>query len=98
MSTEKVFAQGLIVKRRENAPSFVTCSLSVKADEFKAFIDQHQSNGWVNLNVKQSQGGKYYAELDTWKPNQEAERKAYVSDVTVTEEPKAQADGDALPF
>lgn len=98
MSTEKVFAQGLIVKRRENAPSFVTCSLSVKADEFKAFIDQHQSNGWVNLNVKQSQGGKYYAELDTWKPTQqEAERKAYVSDVTV-EEPKAQADGDALPF
>lgn len=66
--TEKIFAQGLIVKRRETAPSFVTCSLSVKADEFKAFIDEHQNNGWVNLNVKQSQSGKYYAELDTWKP------------------------------
>ena len=74
--TEKVFAQGLIAKRRDQAPDFVTCSLSVKVDEFKEFLDTHAANGWVNLNVKKSQGGKYYAELDTWKPNKEANQDA----------------------
>ena len=98
MSTEKVFVQGFIFKRNENAPSWAVGKVSIKVSEFKEFCDQHANGEWINLEVKQSQGGKYYAELDTWKPTQqEAERKAYVSDVTV-EEPKAQADGDALPF
>ena len=74
--TEKVFAQGLIAKRRDGAPEFVTCSLSVKVDEFKEFLDTHADKGWVNLNVKKSQGGKYYAELDTWKPNAQANQDA----------------------
>ena len=30
--TEKVFAQGLIAKRRDAAPEFVTCSLSIKVE------------------------------------------------------------------
>ncbi len=90
--TEKIFAQGLIAKRRENAPEFVTCSLSVKVSEFKAFLDEHQDKDWVNLNVKKSQSGKYYAELDTWKPSKEsAAPKA-------PEAPKAEGADDDLPF
>lgn len=91
--TEKVFAQGLIVKRRETAPEFVTCSLSVKVDEFKEFLDAHAEKGWVNLNVKRSQGGKYYAELDTWKPNKEN------APSTSPETPAKGTEGDDdLPF
>ena len=81
--TEKVFAQGLIAKRRDGAPEFVTCSLSVKVDEFKEFLDTHADNGWVNLNVKKSQGGKFYAELDTWKPNAQANQDAPKSNNTL---------------
>jgi hypothetical protein len=88
--TEKVFAQGLIAKRRDQAPEFVTCSLSVKVDEFKDFLDTHAANGWVNLNVKKSQGGKYYAELDTWKPNKEANQDAPKASTASAE--------DDLPF
>ena len=91
-STDKVFAQGLIAKRRETAPEFVTCSLSVKVDEFKEFLDTHADKGWVNLNVKKSQGGKYYAELDTWKPNAQASQ-----DAPQASPAQAEPEGD-LPF
>jgi hypothetical protein len=71
--TEKVFADGFIFKRKENAPDFVIGSQSIKVDEAIAFLQLNQKNGWVNLDIKQSKGGKYYCELDTWQP---AEKKA----------------------
>ena len=70
MSEEKVFADGFIAKRRENAPDFVLCNLSVKVEEAIAFLQKHQSDGWVNLDVKVSKGDKPYVELDTWRPTQ----------------------------
>ena len=69
--TEKVFADGFIFKRNEKAPEFVVGSMSIKVDEAMAFLAQNESKGWVNLNVKKSKGGKYYMELDTWKPKTE---------------------------
>ena len=69
---QKVFADGFIFKRRDNAPDFVMGSISVKVDEAVKFLQDNESNGWVNLNVKQAKSGKYYIELDTWKPNGEA--------------------------
>ena len=69
--TEKVFADGFIFKRKENAPEFVVGSMSIKVDEAMAFLAQNETKGWVNLDVKLSKGGKYYVELDTWKPSVE---------------------------
>ena len=66
--TEKVFADGFIFKRKENAPEFVVGCQSIKVDEAIAFLQLNQKNGWVNLDIKQSKGGKYYCELDTWQP------------------------------
>jgi hypothetical protein len=76
MANEKVFADGFIFKRSENAPDFVVGNVSVKVDDAIAFLKEHQSNGWVNLSVKQSQGGKYYTELDTWKPKEKVDSAA----------------------
>ena len=69
--TEKVLADGFIFKRNEKAPEFVVGSMSIKVDEAMAFLAQNESKGWVNLNVKKSKGGKFYMELDTWKPKTE---------------------------
>ena len=69
--TEKVFADGFIFKRKENAPEFVVGSMSIKVDEAMAFLAQNETKGWVNLDVKLSKGGKFYMELDTWKPKTE---------------------------
>ena len=68
MSQDKIFADGFVFKRNEKAPDFVVGNISVKVEEAVAFLKQHTKNGWVNLQVKNSQGGKYYMELDTFEP------------------------------
>ena len=51
MADEKIFADGFIFKRNENAPDFVVGNVSVKVDEAIAFLKANQSKGWVNLNM-----------------------------------------------
>lgn len=72
MSEEKrevIFADGFIFKKpREGAPDFVKGDISIKVGEFIEFLNKHNNNGWVNLNLKKSQGGKLYVDLNTWKP------------------------------
>jgi len=69
--SEKIFIDGMIVKNAK--PSFVKCRLSFKVDKFGAFLLQHEKDGWVNIDVKESKNGKLYAELDTWKKDQKQE-------------------------
>jgi hypothetical protein len=77
MAEEKVFADGFVFKRRDQAPEWVIGGMSVKVDEAIAFLKQHEKNGWVNIDIKRSQGGKYYVELDTYVPKKTEESKAY---------------------
>ncbi len=65
---EKVFADGLISKRNENAPDFVIINQSYKVEEFIAFLKKNAKNGWVNTQTKVAKSGKYYTELDTFEP------------------------------
>jgi len=71
-----IFADGLIVKRRDKAPEFVVANLSFKVSEFISFLQEHESEGWVNVDIKISRGGKMYASLDQWKPTQGEAAKA----------------------
>lgn len=68
MAEDKIFADGFLFKKRETAPEWVVGSMSVKVDEAVGFLTANAKNGWVNLNVNQSRGGKYYIELDTFVP------------------------------
>ena len=69
---ETVFPKGLIVKRRENAPEFVVCDLSIKEDEFAEYIATNcNGNGWVNIDILISKAGNLYAKLNDFKPNTE---------------------------
>ena len=68
MAEEKVFADGFLFKRRENAPEFVVGNVSVKCKEAVAFMKEHNKDGWLNLNIMQAKSGKYYMELDTFVP------------------------------
>lgn len=68
--TEKVFAKGLRVTRRDNAPEWVVCQVGVQVAEFTQFLKQNEKqNGWVNINVHKGKNGALYAELDTWVPD-----------------------------
>lgn len=85
MSKDKVFADGFLFKRRENAPDFVIGNISVKVDEAITFLKTNQKNGWVNLNVLNSQAGKPYIELDQFVPKkketQEADKQTVKEDL-----------------
>ena len=76
---EKVFGKGIIAKKpHEKAPDFVKMGLSFKVDEFIEFLKEHDKNGWVNMQVKESKGGKIYAELDTWEKKETTEKAVEV--------------------
>lgn len=74
---EKVFPAGLIYKAPSpRAPQWVKANISVKVDEFIGFLKQYDNNGWVNIDVKESKGGKIYCELSTYK-REEAKKDGY---------------------
>ena len=64
--SEKIFVNGMIVKKRQNAPDFVIANVSFKFDDFIAFLNSNAKNGWLNVDIKKSKGGNLYAELNTW--------------------------------
>ncbi len=88
--SDKIFVNGMLVKRGDNAPDYVLANLSIKRGELVAFLDQ-QPGDWVNVSLKRAKSGKCYAELDTWKPTEKL--------ADVARGPVAGADDDALiPF
>ena len=67
--SDKKFVDGLIVKPpREQAPDFVKCTLSIKRQELGNWLRQ-ESDDWINLDVKVGKSGKWYVEVNTWKPS-----------------------------
>jgi hypothetical protein len=70
-SDEIEFVNGLIVKApRENAPDFVKASISIKVADLGNWLREKSKAGeeWVNVDVKESKGGKWYAAVSTFKP------------------------------
>ena len=64
------FVDGLLVKApHDNAPDFVKASISIKREELIAWL-QGKSGEWINLDVKVSRGGKWYASVNDWKPKE----------------------------
>jgi len=75
MAEDKIFTTGLLIKEKVfgNGGSIIKLSLclndSEKGEGFASFVNKHKSNGWLNINVQKSKGGKWYGCLDTFKPN-----------------------------
>jgi len=67
---DKIFTDGMIAKRNDNAPDFVICNLSFKVEDFAKFMQQHSKDGWINVKVLRSKNDKIYSELDTWEKQQ----------------------------
>ena len=68
MEGQKVFVDGLIAKKpRDKAPEWVKVNLSIKREELVAWLTG-QSDEWINVQVCESKTGRWYAEVDTWKP------------------------------
>lgn len=71
MADEIEFVNGLIVKApHQNAPDFVKCAISIKVADLKEWLAGKEDE-WVNIDVKESKGGKWYASVSHFRPRQQ---------------------------
>ena len=72
MTQESILVDGLICKpKNEKLPDFYLGHLSVKVEQFKNFLDNHNNNGWVNIDIMRSKKGNAYARLNTFGQKEE---------------------------
>lgn len=70
--SEVEFVDGLIIKApHDKAPNFVKCGISIKRKELGNWL-RGKDDEWINLQVKASKDGKWYAQVDNWKPSKES--------------------------
>lgn len=75
MADDIEFVPGLFVKApHENAPDFVKAAISIKVADLGQYLRGKFKAGeeWVNIDVKVSKGGKWYAAVSNYKPKQTA--------------------------
>ena len=71
MADEIEFVNGLIVKApHANAPDFVKCAISIKVADFSEWL-AGKDDEWINIDVKESKGGKWYAAVSHFRPKQQ---------------------------
>ena len=72
--SEKIYVDGLFVDQKETSFGKID-KLSVQADKFIAFINQHKNEkGYVNIDLLESRKGGKYAVLNTFQPKASPER------------------------
>lgn len=61
---------GLYAKKPSgNTPDFIKAKVSIKAEEAIEFIRANaNANGYINLDLKESQQGNLYFQLNNWNP------------------------------
>ena len=105
--SDKIFPAGIrFYGKNEKAPSWVIGTLEItSATELRDFLTQHGGHdGKCRFDVKVSQGGKTYMELNTFVPQgrQEMSSKeqfAMITDNQLPERPKPAVIEDSdLPF
>lgn len=97
--SETKFMDGLIVKKkRDKAPDFVKCHLSIKVDEFIATLQANAKDGWVNGDILMSKGGKLYAKIDDWEPTQGEAATQGMAQARQAAAPAADDFSDDIPF
>jgi|10_taG_2_1085330.scaffolds.fasta_scaffold03477_20 hypothetical protein len=90
MSEDNQFVDGMFAKEpHSNAPSFVKCGISIKRKDMGNWL-RGQEGDWINLQVKESKGGKWYVAVDNFKPDPDKQRSAPAA-------PPADLDDD-IPF
>ena len=91
MADEIEFPKGLMIKKpRDGAPDFVIASISIKREELIEWLSSKDGD-WINLDVKEAKSGKWYASVNTFKPQAKQESKPGAN------VPAAEYDPD-LPF
>lgn len=70
---DKIFTDGIYLNRvSDQAPEYIKANISINIDKAIAWLDSMRNHaddkGFIKITGKESQAGKRYFELDTWKP------------------------------
>ena len=88
MADDIEFVNGLIVKApHANAPDFVKAAISIKVADLTEWLSGRDEE-WINIDVKESRGGRWYASVSNFKPKDKSEK----TEKTDTD------DLDSIPF
>lgn len=112
MAKEKIFANGMYFDKKEGSPVYVIGSLALKVSEVIPFLQLHEKvSGYVNIDIKQAKGGKYYCELNTWVPKESSVTEeednqarlnnldtANTGDTDTLEYPEEDINNEDIPF
>ena len=94
--SEVQFIDGLSAKKpHENAPDFVKASVSIHVPRLREFLSQ-QSGEWLNADLKESKGGKWYIAVNDYQSKQtdrSVETTGFNPPITTPAAPE-----DDLPF
>lgn len=72
--SDKEFVDGLIVKPPiSGAPDFIKCQISIKRKDLGNWL-RGKDEDWINVDVKVSKKGKWYAQVNNWKPGQNTQQ------------------------
>ena len=63
-----IFVDGMFLKEGNFNEGKPHLKLSIKVADFAKFVKDNTKEGWLNLEIKTSKGGKTYVCLDTWVP------------------------------
>lgn len=87
MENERVFVSGMFIKKAPTlSAAFVKLDINFKADEMIAFLKKYKDDkGWVNTQMLQAESGRYYGQLNNWKPEGDVNRR--FDEVTSEESP-----------
>ena len=95
--SEKKFINGLVISApHEKAPDFVKAKGWIKRQQLLEYLSQSTEDS-INFDVKVSKGGKWYCELNDWKPTKVDEYRASGT-VPETNFSAPPAPEDDLPF
>ena len=98
MSNEVEFVNGLIAKApNENAPEYVKAKLSIRRQELIDWLSARDGD-WINAEVKESKGGKWYIAVDSWKPEGGTQRSAPQRQPAQQQAQADDVDDESIPF
>jgi len=78
--SEIKFINGISAKKPpESIASFVKAKVSIKREELIETLKK-STDEWINLDLKESKEGKYYFQVNEWKPENKTSNSAPLDD------------------
>ena len=95
----KIFVTGIYYNDpKPGLPDYVIGGLTINSDEFIDFINKHNRDGKLYLDIKKSQKGKYYLQLWEKEEAPSPEELSQDPDDYPQEPPPSESNEDTIPF